>query len=936
MTVEKDRYRQLVESLPDAYAYHKILLDETGTAVDYIILDINTAYERMTGLRREEIQGKKAAALLSGIENEAFDWAASCTRLALAGGESTHLESYAEPLERWYEIRSNRDGPDILTMFFRDITETRLAAEALQKREEQLRQLIESQSELIYRYLPDGTMTFVNEACCSYFGKGRDELLGRPFLQLIPEEDLHQLKKHLAALNRDNPVGTFEHRLILPNGDLRWQQRIDRVFCNEQEEIVEYQAVVRDITEQKLMEEELQNSQEQLQAILSFLPDATFVIDLEGKVLVWNKAMEEMTGIKEEEIIGKGDYEYTIPFYGERRPCMADMVLEQNIEFEKKYSGFTRSEDNTLVAEAFSPFIGESGAYMWVKATPLYDNRGKIIGVIESIRDITDRKLAEDARRDALRRLDDIIEFLPDATVVIDKQSTVIAWNKAIEEMTGVPKKDMLGKGDYEYAIPFYGERRPILVNLALLPRDEQEELLKKNYDIGRTRDDTLYGEVYCPETYGGKGAYLFASASKLRDASGEVVGAIETIRDITDRKLAEHKIANYNRELERLYRLLDEEMEKARSIHERAFPAEIPAVQGISLAAYYQPAQKLGGDFYDVIKSGSKLVLYLSDVMGHGMDGAMLSVFVKEAINSFISLRPDDICPEKILRHLNTRYRQENFPEEYLIGILVAVLDLETLQLSCSGAGFQTSPLVRLENGEFFSMSSRGLPISSVIDPELLDFQTEKLFMPPGTTVFFSTDGLAEQTSKEKLYNDRLTRVFAQHGGLPPFFFNQVIKEDFRNFNAGSLQGGDDITFVTLQVDREKKEQNRLELASHPESLRELQEAAAQILPDVSGAKNLLSGLHELAANAMEHGNRFAKDKKVFVEIIVAGNILAATVEDQGEGFDWQQKLYNSLNLENARERGRGIIMTKMLCEGLFYNEQGNLALLFMKGERY
>ena len=82
--------------------------------------------------------------------------------------------------------------------------------------------------------------------------------------------------------------------------------------------------------------------------------------------------------------------------------------------------------------------------------------------------DITDRKRAEEALLESEQRLMDIIDFLPDATLVIDREGKVVAWNKAIETMTGILTKDMIGKGDYEYALPFYGSRRPILIDLIL------------------------------------------------------------------------------------------------------------------------------------------------------------------------------------------------------------------------------------------------------------------------------------------------------------------------------------------------------------------------------------------------------------------------------------------------------------------------------------
>ncbi len=304
-----------------------------------------------------------------------------------------------------------------------------------------------------------------------------------------------------------------------------------------------------------------------LKAILNFLPDPTFAIDLEGRIILWNQAMEELTGIEAERMIGKGNFEYAIPLYGERRPILIDLALNPNLGIEKNYSLVARKDDYTLVGESFCPYIGDEGIYAWGKATRLYDDQGKIIGAIESIRDITDRKKTENALKNTMNHLDDIIEFLPDATMVIDAEGKVIQWNKAMEEMTGIKKGEIIGKGNYEYALPFYGKRKPILADLALISdEDERHTKLKQNYDIS-SYGDVLAGEVYCPQTYQGKGAYLFAYASKLKDTSGNTVGAIETIRDITDKKQFEKKIKHlsFNDSLTGLYNraYLEEEIKR-------------------------------------------------------------------------------------------------------------------------------------------------------------------------------------------------------------------------------------------------------------------------------------------------------------------------------------------------------------------------------------
>ena len=161
------------------------------------------------------------------------------------------------------------------------------------------------------------------------------------------------------------------------------------------------------------------------------------------------------------------------------------------------------------------------------------------VGVaIQNARLFDEIKRQEQVAQESQRRLADIINFLPDATLVIDHDGKVIAWNRAIEEMTSVPAQAMLGKGDYEYAIPFYDERRPILIDLVLLPREE----IERKYAAIRWAGGILTGEAYTPALKDGA-RYLYATASALHDARGNIVGAIETIRDITDRKRAETEL---------------------------------------------------------------------------------------------------------------------------------------------------------------------------------------------------------------------------------------------------------------------------------------------------------------------------------------------------------------------------------------------------------
>jgi PAS domain S-box-containing protein len=136
---------------------------------------------------------------------------------------------------------------------------------------------------------------------------------------------------------------------------------------------------------------------------------------------------------------------------------------------------------------------------------------------------------ASDKLRLAERRLADVIDFLPNATMVIDRAGTVRAWNRAMEQITGVKAEHMLGKGDHEYALPFYGERRPILIDLVFA--DDAE--IAEGYRSVRREGGVLVGESFLPRL-GKNGVIVVGYASALRDALGNIVGAIESIQDVT------------------------------------------------------------------------------------------------------------------------------------------------------------------------------------------------------------------------------------------------------------------------------------------------------------------------------------------------------------------------------------------------------------------
>jgi diguanylate cyclase (GGDEF)-like protein len=149
------------------------------------------------------------------------------------------------------------------------------------------------------------------------------------------------------------------------------------------------------IEKQKSNAMELQASRDLLYNIIDFLPDATFAIDTDGKVIAWNKSIEKMTGIEKSDIVGKGDNEYSGAFYGDNKPMLIDYLFKKDPYLKNKHD-YLSCEAENLVSEGFLPKLnGGKGAYLWAAASPLFNSNGGLVGAIETVRDITNIKEIE-------------------------------------------------------------------------------------------------------------------------------------------------------------------------------------------------------------------------------------------------------------------------------------------------------------------------------------------------------------------------------------------------------------------------------------------------------------------------------------------------------------------------------------------------------------
>ena len=211
----------------------------------------------------------------------------------------------------------------------------------------------------------NGKFRFINANAASYAGYTREEVLDQKASLLVNPEDMEKVKQNAKAMLRGEISSPYEFRIITKQGETRWIMETVTSILHEGRPAILGNSM--DITESKQAEEALREYRTRLEDIVTFLPDATLAIDKEKRIIIWNKAIEEMTGVPAAVMMGKGDYAYSIPFYGEARPQLMDLVFLDQKEIAARYPNITR-EGDSLTAEAFCKALyNNKGAWVFAQ-----------------------------------------------------------------------------------------------------------------------------------------------------------------------------------------------------------------------------------------------------------------------------------------------------------------------------------------------------------------------------------------------------------------------------------------------------------------------------------------------------------------------------------------------------------------------------------------
>jgi PAS domain S-box-containing protein len=371
--------------------------------VEWRVRALNCAAEKILDTDRQLLLGRSLWEILSLLA--VTPPANELNRVA--AGEERDFEIFSEPLQRWYICRCAPQWSEGFSLCLHDITaQKKLEKDQLQVEgdleqqvvartvnlentlkelrisEERYRSVVEDQTEMICRFCPEnGTITFVNEVLCRFFGKTREELLGRGWQPEALPEDISMVERELHRLSPTNPVITVENRVYNASANVSWMQFVNRGLFDQQGRLVEIQAVGRDISERKKLEEELRHSEEKFRALVESSSDCIWEIDADGYYTYLSPKCADVVGYSPEELIGKSPF-YLMPDgkMVEISETMAAIIAARQ-PFSSLELPVRHREGRELSAE--------------VSGVPFFSLAGEYLGMRGITRDITKRIATE-------------------------------------------------------------------------------------------------------------------------------------------------------------------------------------------------------------------------------------------------------------------------------------------------------------------------------------------------------------------------------------------------------------------------------------------------------------------------------------------------------------------------------------------------------------
>ena len=545
----------LYNFMTEGVALHEVVYDASGKAVDYVVADVNPAFEKITGLPKEQSVGKKASELYGTGDPPYLDIYAKVA----STGKPASFETYFAPMQKHFKISVFSPSKGKFNTVFYDITEHKKAEEAIRLLKDRFEMAQRAARVGVWDWdIKTGLIDWTPEMF-KLFGLDPDKETAS---FEIWESVLHPDDREKAAAKIDEALKTQsfldnEYRVIRPDGRVIWINALGQGEFDDQNQPTRMSGICIDISEHKRAEEILR---EQNSAINS-ASDAIFSTDNAFTIKSWNKAAENIFGWTAEEVIGKASTSISDATY----PCLNGASREQAVE-QLKSKGFWRGE--VIYHRKDGSPIPVSASASLVK-----DESGKVVGMVAVVHDITARKKREAVLREAQRDLNRAQAVAKTGSWRLDVQRNILLWSIENHRIFGVP------------------EGTPMTYETFLeIVHPDDKKYVDRKWKAG------LRGEPYDIEhriVVDSKVKWVREKAELEVDTDGTLLGGFGTTQEITDLVEMREKLEDYSKHLEKL---VEEQTKLLRDAERLAAIGETAGMIGHDIR---NPLQAIIGELY-------------------------------------------------------------------------------------------------------------------------------------------------------------------------------------------------------------------------------------------------------------------------------------------------------------------------------------------------
>ena len=506
----EQKYRTLFTKMLNGFALHEVICDAAGKPHDYRFLEVNYAFEAITGLKREALIGRTVREVIPGIEE---DWIERFGAVALTG-QPDHFVNFAKELDSWYEVSAYSPMRGQFAVSFTDVTERKKAEDRIEELAAQMRLITDSVPVNIAYVDEELRYRFVNRGYEEWFDLPREEIVGRSVEEMRSPADFARIRSHVEKALAGERVA-FVNEIVKRDGSIAFHLA-SYVPHMVEDRVIGFFVLVSDITASRQAEESIRASEERYRTVFNTTGTATFISEEDTTVSLVNDEFLRLSGFAREEVEGLLSWtEFVTPDSSEK------MLIYHH----------ARRLDPASAPHAYEcEAIWRDGSLRNMMAhVNLIPGTGRSI---ISFLDITGHKQLEEGLQSQLAFLQTLINTIPSPVFYKDRAGRYTGCNLAFSKYLGGAHVDLVGKTVYDLAPRDMADRYT-----------EMDEELFNNPGIQVYDSSVIYAD-------GSRHEVTFNKAT-FSSTDGKIEGLVGVMIDLTERNQAEKWLAGEKSALE-------------------------------------------------------------------------------------------------------------------------------------------------------------------------------------------------------------------------------------------------------------------------------------------------------------------------------------------------------------------------------------------------